>query len=88
MVEYDEANDGGRKLDKKSSKSQRIVKKSKKSQSSEKFAEVIGLEECLPKHRSSIKKELELPLKALTIFRALFADAKHSLNTPFYFDYW
>ena len=67
MVKYEEV-DGGRsgavgKLVKKSSKSQRIVKKSKRPQRSEKFAKAIGSEERLPKHRSSVNKELELPLE-------------------------
>ena len=67
MVKYEEV-DGGRsgavgKSVKKSSKSRRIVKKSKRPQRSEKFAKAIGLEERLPKHRSSVNEELELPLE-------------------------
>ena len=52
-VKYDEVDDGG-KLVKKSSKSQKIIKKFKKPQSSEKFAKAIGLEKRLPKHQSSV----------------------------------
>ena len=54
---------------------QKVVKKAKncqkvqKLQRSEKFAKAIGLKKRLPKHQSSIKKKLELPLKLfLTIF--------------------
>ena len=54
MVKYDEVDDGGGKSVKKLSGSQRIVKKPEKPQRSEKFAKAIGLEERLPKHRSSI----------------------------------
>ena len=39
-----------------------LSKSPKKPQRSEKFAKVIGLEERLPKHRSSVNEELELPL--------------------------
>ena len=45
------------------SKSRKIVKKSKKSQRSEKFAKAIGSEKRLPKHWSSVNKELKFPLK-------------------------
>ena len=41
-------------VDKKVSKSRKIVKKSKKLQKSEKFAKAIGSGERLPKHRSSV----------------------------------
>ena len=62
---------------------QKVVKKWKKPQRSEKFAKAIGSEERLPKHRSFVKK-LELPLKLfLTVFRALFAGPRSSLDTTF-----
>ena len=61
MVKYDEV-DGGGKLIEKLSKNQKIVKKLKKPQRSEKFAKVIGSEERLPKHRSSVK-ELKLSIE-------------------------
>ena len=72
-----------RKLSKSRQKSRRIVKEPKKLQRSEKSAKDIGSEERLPKHRSSVNKELELLLKALTVFRALFAVPKSSLDTTF-----
>ena len=67
MVEFDGVDAGGGdvggKSVKKSSKSRRIVKEPKKFQRSEKFAKDIGSKEHLPKHWSSVIKELELPLK-------------------------
>ena len=58
MVKYEEV-EGGRsgavgKSVKKLSKNRRIVKKSKKPQRSEKVTKIIGSEERLPKHRSSV----------------------------------
>ena len=50
-------------------KSRRIVKKPKKLQRSEKFAKNIGSEKRLPKHRASVNKELELPLKLRQFFK-------------------
>ena len=61
-VEYDEVDGGGGKSVEKSSKSRKIVKKPKKPQRSEKFVKAIGSEECLPKHRFSVK-EFEFPLE-------------------------
>ena len=56
---------------------QKVVKKVRKSSKrqkasrSEKFAKDIGSEERLPKHRSSVNKELELPLKLCQFFELL-----------------
>ena len=86
MVNYDEV-DGVRKSVRKSSKSRqksrRIVKEPKRLQRSEKFAKNIGSEERLPKDRSSVNKKLELPLKTLTVFQALFTGPRSSLDTTF-----
>ena len=58
IINYDEVDrsrsGAGDKLVEKLSKSQRIVKKSKKSQRLEKVVQATGLEECLPKHQSSV----------------------------------
>ena len=53
------------------SKSGGIVKKPKKSQRSKKIARAISLEECLPKHQSSVNWRTRAFIRALTIFRAL-----------------
>ena len=53
-VEYDGVDGDVGKSTKKSSESQKIVKKPEKPQRSEKFAKAIGSEERLPKHQSSI----------------------------------
>ena len=71
VVKYDEVDAGGKSV-KKSSKSRQKVGESSKSPKNLKglkVAKVIGSEELLPKHRSSVK-ELELPFRALTVFRA------------------
>ena len=57
VVEFDgvDAGSGGSgKLVKNLSKSWGIIKKPKKPQRFEKIVKAIGLEECLPKHRSSV----------------------------------
>ena len=67
-VEYNGVDGGGGKLIEKLSKSRKIVKKFKKPQKSEKFVKAIGSEEHLPKYRSSVNEELELPLKLWQFF--------------------
>ena len=60
-VKYDEVDAGGKSVKKSSKSRQKVVKKSKnrqriqKPQRSGKFAKVIGLEERLPRHQSSVK---------------------------------
>ena len=78
-----EVSDAGGKSIKKSSKSRRIVKKSKKPQRSEKFAKAIGSEERLPKHRSSVNEELELPLQLSDSFSSSFAEPRSFLDSTF-----
>ena len=55
-------------------KSRRIVKEPKKLQRSEKFTKGIGLEERLPKHRSSINEEVKLPLEFWQFFELRLHD--------------
>ena len=62
MVKYDEFDGGGSGAVEKLSKSWKIVK-SRKTSKAWKVTKIIVSEECLPKHRSSVNKELELPLK-------------------------
>ena len=71
-VEYDKVDGGDGKSVQKSSKGRRIVKKSEKTSKAWKVAKVIGLEERLPKHRSSVNEELELPLQLSDSFSSSF----------------
>ena len=54
-----------------------------KLQRSEKFPKAIGSEERLPKHWSSVNKELELPLKLCQFFEIFLLGPKSSLDTTF-----
>ena len=69
MVKYDGVDGGRSGVVDKLSKSRKVGKKSRNRQKSEKpqrpgkFAKTIGLEKRLPKHRSSVNKELELLLE-------------------------
>ena len=71
------------------SKSCQKVEESSKSpkslQRSEKFAKAISSEERLPKHRSSVNwvRRTRASIRALTVFQALFAGPRSSLNTTF-----
>ena len=70
-------------------KSRQKVEESSKSpkslQRSENFAKAIGLEERLPKHRSSVNwiQRTRASIRALTVFQALVARPRSSLDTTF-----
>ena len=60
------------------------LSKVKKPQKPEKVAKAIGSEERLPKHQSSIGlwiRKTRATVRTLTVFRALFARPRSSLNT-------
>ena len=85
VVEFDRVDAGGGGGGKLVKSCQKVKKlsKSPKNLKGQNVAKVIGSKEHLPRHRSSVNKELELPLQLFDSFSSSFAEPRSFLESTF-----